>query len=99
MPFPIIVCDSRPPNMSVGATKFNAAYIPLSSVVYEFNPYEFGSYDARLRAFVNQTYLGTHLGQWRNWFGADSRSQWHSRQLVGVRTGLRQPDLPRHAPG
>lgn len=39
----------------------STVYIPLNSTVYEFSPYEFGSYDPSLAHFVEIDYVGTNL--------------------------------------
>jgi len=56
-----IVADSRPPNYFPIALNLSTVYIPLNSTVYEFNPYEFGSYDAELAHFIELEYTGTNL--------------------------------------
>ncbi|GAV48006.1 hypothetical protein ZYGR_0I03020 [Zygosaccharomyces rouxii] len=50
MPFPISVADGRYPGTSV---------ISLNATVFEFNPFEMGSWDPSLRAFTDVKYLGT----------------------------------------
>lgn len=50
MPFPISVADGRYPGSSV---------ISLNATVFEFNPFEMGSWDPSLRAFTDVKYLGT----------------------------------------
>lgn len=52
MPFPIILTNARWPNTPA---------ISHNSQVYEFTPYEFGSWDHYLNAFVNTKYLGSAL--------------------------------------
>ena len=54
-PLPIVVADTRPP----GFDQF--APIPLNSTQWEFTPWEFGSYDPTLSAFVDIRFMGTHL--------------------------------------
>lgn len=49
-PFPIIVADGRNPGERV---------ISLNSTVYEFNPYEMGSWDPTLHAFAPIEYLAS----------------------------------------
>ncbi|KAK9899955.1 hypothetical protein P389DRAFT_156803 [Cystobasidium minutum MCA 4210] len=61
MPFPAIVADSRPPNYYPGSLNLSTVYIPLNSTVYEFNPFEFGSYDPDLAHFIELEYVGTNL--------------------------------------
>lgn len=50
MPFPIIIADSR----SVGE-----GLIPVNTTIYEFTPFEFGSWNPSLQAFIPMEYLGT----------------------------------------
>lgn len=52
MPFPIVVSDGRAPNTLV---------VSLNSTVFEFNPFEMGSYDPTLNAFTDVKYLGTSV--------------------------------------
>ncbi|BFZ55358.1 Lysophospholipase 1 [Savitreella phatthalungensis] len=52
MPFPIIVADGRAPGQIV---------VTANATVYEFNPYEFGSWDSNVDNFVNVYYLGSNL--------------------------------------
>ncbi|KZT29204.1 lysophospholipase [Neolentinus lepideus HHB14362 ss-1] len=59
-PFPIVIADSRSDagnqsNVNVAG----GASIPLTNPIYEFNPYEMGSYDPMLAAFAPAKYLGT----------------------------------------
>ena len=61
MPFPIIVADSVLDNQSIAGDPYTNALVYLNQTVFEFNPYEFGSFDAYLAAFSNLTYLGTRL--------------------------------------
>lgn len=56
-----IVADSRPPGYHPIDLGLSKVYIPLNSTVYEFNPYEFGSYDPTLAHFVELEYTGTNL--------------------------------------
>ncbi|KAH9928107.1 lysophospholipase [Fomitopsis serialis] len=59
-PFPILVSDSYSPNENTSAYADLAyAYVPLTNPIYEFNIYEFGSYDPTLGAFVPMEYLGS----------------------------------------
>jgi lysophospholipase len=44
-----------------GPTPYSTAYIPLNDTEYEFSPFEFGSHDAPLNAFINITHMGTRL--------------------------------------
>ncbi|KAF8554177.1 phospholipase B [Imleria badia] len=55
MPFPIIAADSIP-----SASNPTSA-VSLDSVVYEFTPLEFGSWDPNLSAMAPMAYSGTHL--------------------------------------
>lgn len=58
LPFPITVIDSRPPgfeNLPPGTN------LPLNATVYEATPFEFGSYDPDLQAFIDMQHLGTKL--------------------------------------
>lgn len=61
MPFPAIVAASRPPNYFPIELNMSTVYIPLNSTVYEFNPYEFGSFDPDLNHFIELEYTGTNL--------------------------------------
>lgn len=56
MPFPISVADGRYPHTSV---------ISLNATVFEFNPFEMGSWDPSLRAFTDVKYLGTDVSNGR----------------------------------
>jgi lysophospholipase len=50
-PFPILVADERAPGTSI---------ISLNSSVFEFNPYEMGSWDPTTYGFAPTRYLGTN---------------------------------------
>lgn len=50
MPFPISVADFRRPNTAINYS---------NATVFEFNPFEMGSWDDSLRAFADLKYLGT----------------------------------------
>lgn len=50
MPFPIIVADGREPGEVI---------ISQNSTIFEFNPFEFGSWDPSLYQFTQTKYLGT----------------------------------------
>ncbi|CCD26902.1 uncharacterized protein NDAI_0J00100 [Naumovozyma dairenensis CBS 421] len=50
MPFPISVADGRYPGTTV---------INLNATVFEFNPFEMGSWDPTLNTFTDVKYLGT----------------------------------------
>ncbi|OBA19477.1 hypothetical protein METBIDRAFT_33162 [Metschnikowia bicuspidata var. bicuspidata NRRL YB-4993] len=52
MPFPIVVADGRTPGTFV---------ISGNSTVFEFNPFEMGSWDPSLYAFTKTKYLGTDV--------------------------------------
>jgi len=55
IPFPIVVADSAANNRT------DDHVMPLWSAVYEFNPYEMGSWDPQLSSFMNIQYAGTPL--------------------------------------
>ncbi|RKP30151.1 hypothetical protein METBISCDRAFT_31146 [Metschnikowia bicuspidata] len=50
MPFPVVLADERDPGTKI---------VNLNSTVFEITPFEFGSWDPSLRAFVDLRYLGT----------------------------------------
>lgn len=52
MPFPISLSDGRYPGSSV---------INLNATLFEFNPFEVGSWDSSLNAFFDVRYLGTNV--------------------------------------
>lgn len=52
MPFPISVADGRYPGTKV---------INLNATVFEFNPFEMGSWDPTLNSFTDVKYLGTNV--------------------------------------
>ncbi|CCD24406.1 lysophospholipase family protein NDAI_0D00920 [Naumovozyma dairenensis CBS 421] len=52
MPFPISVADGRYPGTTV---------INLNATVFEFNPFEMGSWDPTLNSFTDVKYLGTNV--------------------------------------
>jgi lysophospholipase len=52
MPFPIIVADGRAPNTTI---------LNTNSTVFEFTPFELGSWDPSLYAFTDVKYLGTQV--------------------------------------
>lgn len=54
MPFPISVADGRYPGTSV---------INLNATVFEFNPFEMGSWDPTLNSFTDVKYLGTNVSK------------------------------------
>ncbi|KAI1090334.1 lysophospholipase catalytic domain-containing protein [Rostrohypoxylon terebratum] len=51
-PMPILVADERKPNTKV---------ISLNSTVFEFNPWEFGSYDPTVYGFAPIRYVGSNF--------------------------------------
>jgi lysophospholipase len=59
-PFPITVIDSKPP---VYESLPPGTNLPANATVYEATPFEFGSYDPDLSAFIDMKYLGTKLNQ------------------------------------
>lgn len=52
MPFPISVADGRYPGTKV---------INLNATIFEFNPFEMGSWDPSLNAFIDVKYIGTNV--------------------------------------
>lgn len=52
IPFPILVADSRAPDTKI---------ISLNSTVYEYSPYEFGSWDPTTYAFAPTRFLGSNF--------------------------------------
>ncbi|OAV86241.1 hypothetical protein PTTG_30007 [Puccinia triticina 1-1 BBBD Race 1] len=63
VPLPIIVSNHKPVN-EAAANPSNlpvsgATYVPLSAPVYECSPFEFGSFDPQLSAFIPSEFLGT----------------------------------------
>ncbi|CAI5756204.1 unnamed protein product [Candida verbasci] len=57
MPFPIVVADGRAPSTKI---------ISGNSTIYEFNPFEMGSWDPSLYQFMKIKYLGTDLEDGEN---------------------------------
>ncbi|GJE87416.1 lysophospholipase-like protein [Phanerochaete sordida] len=57
-PFPIIVMHSIS-SQGGNSNSSTTLPIPLTSVTYEFNPFEFGSYDPNLAAFIPTRLLGS----------------------------------------
>ena len=57
----VIIANSRPPNYHPIDLGLDKVYIPLNSTIYEFNPYEFGSYDPTLAHFIPLEYVGSNL--------------------------------------
>lgn len=79
----------------------STVYIPLNSTVYEFNPYDFGSWDTELATFIEMEYVGTNLfdGQPLNStacvkgfenVSCQPRRAYHARP--GLHKGTAQPD-------
>ncbi|KAG7663842.1 uncharacterized protein J8A68_002702 [[Candida] subhashii] len=52
MPFPIVVADGREPGTLI---------ISSNSTIFEFNPFEMGSWDPSIYQFTNIKYLGTKV--------------------------------------
>lgn len=52
VPFPILVADSREPDQKI---------VSLNSTLYEFNPFELGSWDPTTFAFAPTRYLGSNF--------------------------------------
>ena len=57
-PLPIVVTNVRPPGFSKLPP---STVLFLNSTQYEFTPWEMGSYDPDLSAFIDMRFLGTHL--------------------------------------
>ncbi|EPX74686.1 phospholipase [Schizosaccharomyces octosporus yFS286] len=51
-PYPILISDSRREDEHI---------IPENSTIFEFTPYEFGTWDNGINAFIPMEYVGTHL--------------------------------------
>lgn len=49
---PLLVADGRSPGQKI---------VPINSTVYEFSPWEFGSYDPSLRGFVPLKWVGSNF--------------------------------------
>ncbi|KAI0074741.1 hypothetical protein K474DRAFT_1508583 [Panus rudis PR-1116 ss-1] len=64
-PFPIVVADSLTPDVTGAAA---AAAVPLGNTIFEFNPFEFGSFDPTLNAFEPMVLLGSVPGKCVNRF-------------------------------
>ncbi|KNZ62368.1 hypothetical protein VP01_127g6 [Puccinia sorghi] len=63
-PYPIITALGLSPSSSSGQQvghKEPSAFVPVSSVPYEFTPHETGSWDEKLGSFIPTEYLGTRL--------------------------------------
>lgn len=52
MPYPIVLANGRSPGTMI---------VDLNSTVYEFTPYEFGSWDPSVNAFIDTKYVGSYL--------------------------------------
>ena len=65
IPLPIIVSNHKPVDESAANPSnvpvSGATYVPLSAPVYECSPFEFGSFDPQLSAFIPSEFLGTSL--------------------------------------
>ena len=65
VPLPMVVSDHKPLNEteinSSSVPVSGSTYIPLSAPVYECSPFEFGSFDPQLSAFIPSELLGTSL--------------------------------------
>ena len=101
MPFPIILCDSRPPNMSLGSQPFNAAFVPLTSIEYELCATQSlarSDVAATLMNLAATTLVCAHSStrrtsalvcvSQRSSPCADCFRERHARQLVCMRAGL-----------
>ncbi|KDQ10745.1 hypothetical protein BOTBODRAFT_115259 [Botryobasidium botryosum FD-172 SS1] len=60
MPFPIFIANVNSPN-GKGTPFGSPNNLPLSNVVYEITPLEFGSYEPELASFIPMQYLGSTL--------------------------------------
>ncbi|TDL15101.1 lysophospholipase [Rickenella mellea] len=58
-PLPIVVADSKSSRQNDSAILPGGNFIPDSNVIYEFSPYEMGSYDPSLSAFIPMKNLGS----------------------------------------
>ncbi|KAH9917657.1 lysophospholipase [Epithele typhae] len=58
VPFPLVVINVNSPNAH-GTVFGGNGTLPLQSVNYELNPFEFGSYEPQLASFVSLPYLGS----------------------------------------
>ncbi|EAW24500.1 lysophospholipase Plb2 [Aspergillus fischeri NRRL 181] len=54
MPMPLVIADGRAPGETV---------VPTNTTVFEFNPWEFGSWDESLSAFVSLEFLGSNFSK------------------------------------
>ncbi|CCM01454.1 uncharacterized protein FIBRA_03507 [Fibroporia radiculosa] len=58
LPFPVVLINVNSPN-APGVPFGDTGAVPLTTVVYELTPFEFGSYEPQLAAFVSLSYLGS----------------------------------------
>ncbi|EJD52526.1 hypothetical protein AURDEDRAFT_181106 [Auricularia subglabra TFB-10046 SS5] len=56
LPMPLVIADSRP-----ATSGYNGSTAPLQWIVYEFSPFEFGSWDQDVSAFTDIAVVGTAL--------------------------------------
>ncbi|KAH9451071.1 hypothetical protein MJO28_009457 [Puccinia striiformis f. sp. tritici] len=65
IPLPIVVSNHKPLDESAtnpsNVPVSGETYVPLSAPVYEVSPFEFGSYDPQLSAFIPTEFIGTSL--------------------------------------
>lgn len=61
LPFPIILADVY--SVNTNYTPLAGADVPIQNVVYEFTPYEFGSYDPALSAFIATNIVRDQLSE------------------------------------
>ncbi|KAH1545353.1 hypothetical protein KXX57_004648 [Aspergillus fumigatus] len=54
MPMPLVIADGRAPGEIL---------VPANTTVFEFNPWEFGSWDKSLSAFVSLEFLGSNFSK------------------------------------
>ncbi|KAI0074740.1 lysophospholipase [Panus rudis PR-1116 ss-1] len=57
-PFPIVVADVLSGN-TTGSVTIPPNIVPLTNTIFEFNPFEFGSFDPMLNAFTPTEFLGS----------------------------------------
>ncbi|TBU29698.1 lysophospholipase [Dichomitus squalens] len=58
-PFPIVVADSLVSRTNGSAVTEDGDLVPLTNPIYEFNPFEMGTYDPQLGAFTPMRFLGS----------------------------------------
>lgn len=102
-PFPIIVVDSLSSSQSNGQSN-SPTIVPLTNTIYEFNPFEMGSYDPTLSAFIPTSLLGSTPnssganGQTVNGTnganGANGTSSGNGQAGVGGNGGIGTPGEP-----